>query len=83
MDATAHLEALRDELTRRAWNAEVRRTSSRVVLHVSNPNIPALDDKITCDGNVFCWAWGRDIGPVTGVPGVADRIVYVLREVGT
>jgi hypothetical protein len=82
MDVTAHLEDLRAELTGRGWKAEIRRTSSRAVLRVRNPAQPKLNDEIVCDGEAFRWAWGQGIGPVAEVGGVADRIQYVLREIG-
>jgi hypothetical protein len=82
MDVTAHLESLRAELTGRGWKAEIRRTSSRAVLRVRNPAPPKLNDEIVCEDGAFRWECGQEIGPVTEVGGVADRIQHVLREVG-
>jgi len=42
-----------------------------------------MNDDILCDGARFCWSHGQGIGPVKDVADVADRIQYVLREVGS
>ncbi|GLZ13695.1 hypothetical protein Acsp04_39300 [Actinomadura sp. NBRC 104425] len=81
-DAMAHLEELRHELISRGWKADIRRTDRRVALRVSNPEQPRLNDDIVCDGEVFRWPWGQGIGAVGEVAGVAERVMYVLREVG-
>ncbi|MEU6034520.1 hypothetical protein ABZ801_03860 [Actinomadura sp. NPDC047616] len=82
MDVMAHLENLRAELVRREWKAEIRRSPDRDVLRVRNPAHSRLTDDIVCDGEVFRWPWGQGIGPVGEVTGVAERVMYVLREVG-
>ncbi|GLZ16151.1 hypothetical protein Acsp04_63860 [Actinomadura sp. NBRC 104425] len=82
MDATASLEVLRDELTSRGWTADLRRTRSGPVLHVQHPAHPRMNDDVVSDGAAFRWAWGQGIGPVAEVSAAADRIQYVLREVG-
>jgi hypothetical protein len=81
MDVTP-LERLRDELIRREWKAELRQTARGTVLRVRHPSQPSMNDEIVCDGEAFRWAWGQGIGPVAEVGGVADRIQYVLREIG-
>ncbi|MDL4773311.1 hypothetical protein [Actinomadura xylanilytica] len=88
MDATtqiaAHLERLRSEFTERGWTAEIqRRPGKRPRLYVRNPHSSRMSDDIVCDDRVFRWSWGQPIGPLTEAPGVAEQIMYVLREVGS
>ncbi|WP_378063882.1 hypothetical protein [Actinomadura yumaensis] len=83
MDAIRHLGNLRSELIGRKWRAEIRTRPNGDVLHVQNPAFARMDGEIVCKDDAFHWVWGPVIGPVTAVTGVADRIVYVLREVGS
>lgn len=84
MTHIAHLERLAAELNQRGWPATVRTgTSGRQVLHVRNPNAPGLNDDVVCDDHAYRWVWGQGIGPLTEAPGVAEKIQYVLREVGS
>ncbi|GLW65924.1 hypothetical protein Arub01_41680 [Actinomadura rubrobrunea] len=83
MDATAHLEALRDELIRRQWKAQIGVTGSGSVLRVQHPAQHRLNDDIACDGAALRWEWGQGIAPATEVPDAADRIQSVLREDGS
>ncbi|GHH67959.1 hypothetical protein GCM10017673_15820 [Streptosporangium violaceochromogenes] len=81
VDALPHLERLRAELAGRRWTAEVRDGGERPVLRVRNPAEPGMCDQVVCQGEVFRWAGGGPIGPITDIVGVADRITFVLREV--
>ncbi|MFC4056472.1 hypothetical protein ACFOY4_42880 [Actinomadura syzygii] len=78
-DEPRPLEGLAEELNRRGWRASLKGD----VLTVTNPSVPRLNDRVSCDGADFRWAWGQAIGPVTDIRDAADRIVYVLREVRT
>ncbi|TDD81510.1 hypothetical protein [Actinomadura rubrisoli] len=80
---TAHLERLAAELRGRGWEATVRAPKGRKqVVHVRNPREPGLNDDVGVDDAAYRWAWsGQVIGPLTETPGVADRIMHVLREV--
>ncbi len=81
IDATFHLGRLRAELIGRGWSAELRSTDEPAVLHVRNPVEAAMRDQVVCHDEVFHWAWGGPVGPVSDVTGAADRIVFVLREI--
>lgn len=83
MDARSHLKNLRAELKERGWHAEINAGTLGPVLRVTNPEVPTLNDEIACRDDVFRHAWGQGIGPVTEVVGVADRIMHVLRKVGS
>lgn len=80
MDATTCLQQLADELTGRGWKAKMRGADG---LFVANPGAGRLSDTIRCDGTSLLWNWGQPIGPADEVAAVADRIQYVLREVGS
>ncbi|MGH3389104.1 MAG: hypothetical protein ACRDOO_09530 [Actinomadura sp.] len=80
-DARAHLERLSAELTDRGWHADVVVDDGRPTLAVGNPRVKDLNDRVAYSSEAFRWTWGQGIGPVTDIPGVADRIVHVLREV--
>jgi hypothetical protein len=71
----------RPELTERGWTAEIGDRADRPILHVRNPHVPQLNDKIVCSGARYRWSWGADIGPVDDVREAADRVVFVLREI--
>jgi hypothetical protein len=76
-DDTGALRKLHDELAGRGW--KVRLTGE--VLRVSNPDVD-LNDEIVCRGGQFRWPWTvTPIGLVDDVPGVAERIMHVLRAV--
>jgi hypothetical protein len=79
--ARGHLERLLAELVDRGWTAEIGGRADRPILHVRNPHIAALNDKIVCSSARYRWSWGADIGPTDDVPGAAERIVFVLREI--
>lgn len=81
--ATEHLENLAGELKARGWVAETRSLRGRMILYVQNPAVAKLNDTIACEGEVFRYTWGQGLGPVTEVVRVADRIQYVLRQVGS
>jgi hypothetical protein len=79
--ARTHLERLLAELTERGWTAEIGDRADRPILHVRNPRVPQLNEKIVCSGARYRWSWGADIGPVDDVREAADRVVFVLREI--
>jgi hypothetical protein len=81
IDVQAHLERLGAELADRGWNATIGLQDGGPVLLVRNPNVADLNEQILCSGEAFRWTWGQGIGPITEVPGVAARIMHVLREV--
>ncbi|WP_433225670.1 hypothetical protein [Actinomadura formosensis] len=74
-EETATLASLADELRRPDWRVRLEGG----VLAVTNPATPCLNDRISCDGVQFRWAWGQAIGSVTDVQAAADRITYALR----
>jgi hypothetical protein len=80
-DARTQLERLGAELAERGWNVEVGQDGTQPVLSVRNPNVADLNELIMCSGEAFRWTWGQGIGSITEVPGVATRIMHVLREV--
>ncbi|MFC5748583.1 hypothetical protein [Actinomadura rugatobispora] len=82
MDDIAHLNKLHEEFVARGWPAEARTARSRTVLHVTNPDDPALNDTFVVKNGVVRFAWGQGVGPVTELSAVADRIQDVLRGVG-
>ena len=76
-DDTEALQQLHDELAERGWKARL----TGDVLHVANPDA-ALNDKVICRGGQFRWPWApTPIGPADDAPGVADRVMHVLRAV--
>lgn len=77
-DTQNPLEHLVSELDERGWRAHHTGDALKVV----SPATPSLNDEIACDGVFFRWAWGQAIGLIDDVASTADRIVYVLREVG-
>lgn len=79
--AVSPLEMLRAELGGRGWHADLE-AGRPELLCVRNPNVARLNDKVTCEGGLFRWAWGQGITEAEDVTGAADRIIYVLRAVG-
>jgi len=81
--ARQRLDRLRSELAQRGWKADHHGTDARPLLHVRNPLDLSLNEAVAVVGGRFRWIWGPDLGHVDDVPAVADRIVHVLRLVGT
>lgn len=80
MDATesdSPLDQLQRELHERGWITE--RSGDQLV--VSNPNAPALNDRVTATESEFVYAWGPSLGPLDDVAGAADRLSDTLRTV--
>lgn len=80
---TSPLEALRAELNRRGWTAEIFHDGGPV-LYVANPTTSGMHDKVTYNNGTYRWAWGtasRAIG--TDVPPVADHITHIMRDPNT
>ncbi|MEV7005579.1 hypothetical protein [Streptosporangium sp. NPDC051022] len=82
-DATSHLERLRAALLAQGWTAEFRHTGGNPLLHVQNPADPAMTDQVTCRDEIFRWVWGGFVGSVADTTRAAERIMFVLREIGS
>jgi hypothetical protein len=82
-----HLQELAEELTGRAWVANVHRRARGPVLEVTNPDERTLNESIVCsdsddNGLTYGILGGQTLGPVIDVGAAADRIQHVLRSVG-
>ena len=82
ISATEQLEQLRAELERRGWAPEMRGTKRMPYLNVTNPDEPGLNGTVAARHDHYRWTWGPELGPLDDVPGAADAILTVLREVG-
>ncbi|MGP3917708.1 hypothetical protein [Nonomuraea sp. 10N515B] len=83
ISAREQLDLLRAELESRGWLADHRGTDARPFLHVRNPADAGFNDSIAHIGERYHWVWGPEIGPADDVQAVADRILHVLRVVGS
>ena len=83
ISARQHLDRLRTELEQRGWKAVHHGTDGRPLLHVLNPLDLNLNETVTVVAGRFSWNWGPDLGHVDDVRAITDRIVHVLRLVGT
>jgi len=82
----AHLRHLAEELTALGLSATLRPARRVPAVEVASAGDPRLKERVLCqpgdDGDwYFSWPWHQVIGPASDVPGVAARIVTVLRPV--
>jgi hypothetical protein len=85
-EESTHLERLAAELARRGLDAQVITKSGRLLLKVTNPDTPDLNERVLChraedQSPCFWWPWQQPIGSVDDLETVAGKIAAVLRSV--
>lgn len=84
VNTAARLELLRVELASRGWESQLAGSKQKPRLEIANPAVvPTLNAAVMVHGDHYRWSWGLVVGPINDVSSAADRIMHVLRDIGS